>query len=135
MSVTNFFKNLGAPLKNTRWSWGAVRGADGAVFLRVWQDRKFIENKAVFMMLTHHEKYADDSQNLGYQERLAHVRLVENGADCFMIMCLAEDPEASPRKIKSYNSKELFVGGELREKDGDVWIRVEKRIPVAEVKP
>ena len=132
MSITSFFERLGAPLKNPRRSWGAVRRTDGAVFLRVWQDQKFIKDKVMFMMLTHREKYSDDSDNFGYRERLDHVQLVENGTRCFMIMCLADDHEASPRKIKSYNSKDLFVGGELKDRCGDLWIQVERRIPVAE---
>ncbi|KAB0520533.1 hypothetical protein F7R20_27610 [Pseudomonas brassicacearum subsp. brassicacearum] len=37
-SITQFFAALKAPLHMMRRSWGAVRD-DGAVFLRVWQDR------------------------------------------------------------------------------------------------
>ncbi len=37
MSITAMFENLGAPLANSRWSWGGVR-QDGAVVLRVWQN-------------------------------------------------------------------------------------------------
>jgi len=36
---STFFAWLGAPLVNSRWSWGAVRPTDGTVFLLVWQDR------------------------------------------------------------------------------------------------
>jgi hypothetical protein len=35
--ITRFFDDLGAPLTNMQWSWGAVR-SDGAVFVRVWED-------------------------------------------------------------------------------------------------
>ncbi|MNG74488.1 hypothetical protein D3C76_1120100 [compost metagenome] len=38
MTQSEFFKSLGAPLKNTRWSWGARR-SDGALVLRIWKDR------------------------------------------------------------------------------------------------
>ena len=40
MSQTNLFAKLGAPLANPRWSWGAIRTTDGAVFSRVWQDSR-----------------------------------------------------------------------------------------------
>jgi hypothetical protein len=39
MGPKALFEKLGAPLKNTVWSWGGVR-ADGAIFLRVWEDEK-----------------------------------------------------------------------------------------------
>lgn len=70
------------------------------------------------MMVTHHEKYLGDEDNLGYQERLDHVAKIRGGARCFMIMCLAEDVTAVPRKIKSFNSDEVFVGGEVIEFNG-----------------
>ncbi len=133
MNISSFFAKLGAPLQSTRWSWGAVRESDGSVFLRVWQDRKVVENKIPIMMITHHEMYCDDSENLGYQERLKHVELIRNGAKCYLIMCRVENPEATPRKIKSFNEKELFVGGELREMNNDTWIKVESRAPISEV--
>jgi hypothetical protein len=38
MTLSQLFEQLGAPLANVRWSWGAVRESDSAVFLRVWQD-------------------------------------------------------------------------------------------------
>jgi hypothetical protein len=39
-----------------------------------------------------------------------------------MVMCQAEDVEAVPRSIKSFNRNELFVGGELLELDGDTLV-------------
>ncbi len=135
MSVTTYFESLGAPLKNVRWSWGAVRQSDGAVFLRVWQDRKFVSDRAMYMMVTHHEKYEDTTDDLGYNERLDHVELIRSGARCFMIMCRAVDPEAKPRKIKSFNNKDVFVGGEIIERGGDEYIQVTDRVPASEIKP
>jgi hypothetical protein len=133
MSISAFFEKLGAPLQNPRWSWGAIRKSDGAVFLRVWQDRKTVQNKSLFMMITHHCKYALRADNLGYQERLRHVERMREGAPCFMIMCCAVDPEGSPRKIKSYNESDIFVGGDLMEVCGDTWVLVVKRAPVGEI--
>ena len=37
MSLSGYFRSLGAPLKNYRWSWGAVSPV-GEVNLRVWTD-------------------------------------------------------------------------------------------------
>ena len=85
------------------------------------------------MMLTHEEKYAGNQENIGYQERGRHVELIRHGAPCMMVMCLAEDPKALPRKIKSFNKNELFIGSSLLQSDGDWWIRVEKRVPIHEI--
>ncbi len=133
MSITDYFKKLGAPLSNTRWSWGSVRASDGAVFLRVWQDRKVVRDRVSIMMLTHHSKYVGKQENLGYRERLEQVQLVKDGAPCYMVMCLVADPEASPRTIKSFNKTDVFVGGEVLDFDGDTWIKVAKRLPWQEV--
>ena len=133
MSISSLFAKLGAALHNPRWSWGAVRASDGAVFLRVWQDRKVVNNRIPVMMITHHEKFADDSENLGYQERLKHVELIRLGAKCYMVMCVAENPSASPRNIKSFNDKEVFIGGDLCEMDGDTWVKVKERVPISDI--
>src|SRR5687768_5825819 len=122
MSISDFFKKLGAPLKNTRWSWGAIRPADEAVFLRVWQDRKIVRERVIYMMVTHHEKYANDEAALGYQERMQHVSKLRAGSRCYMVMCLAKNPNASPRKIRSFDHDRIFVGGSLVEHDGDTYV-------------
>ena len=132
MSLTGLFVRMGAPLANQRWSWGAER-PDGVVFLRVWQDRRKRIGNKTFMMITHHSAYTDDPDSLGYQERLRHVDKVEAGAECYMVMCLVEDPEERPRQIKSYNKMEVFLGGEIIEIDGDMWLELKERVPVNQV--
>ena len=133
MSISSFFSRLGAPLKNVRWSWGAVRDSDGTVFLRVWQDRKFVDvdKKIPVMQVTDHEKY-DERPIPGWEERLKHIELVRKGAKCYLVMCRVRDPNASPREIAGWNEREVFVGGELREVKGDTWIEAVRRIPISE---
>jgi hypothetical protein len=130
MTQTEMFKRLGAPLTNSRWSWGSIRLEDGTVFLRVWQDRKTKHDGRWFMMVTHREKYLGNEDNPGYQERLAHVDRIRAGARCYMIMCLAEDVNATPRSIKSFNSEEIFVGGQVMELNGDTWVELADRKPL-----
>jgi hypothetical protein len=48
-------------------------------------------------------------------------------------MCVAKDIDAKPRKIKSFNSSEVFLGGELMERDGETWIERNARVPVRDV--
>lgn len=88
--IEAFFQiHLHASLRNARWSWGAVRAVDGAVFLRVWQDEKIRRESSWYMRLTAHKFFADKEHNLGWQERLAHVKLVQGGAPSYMVMCEA----------------------------------------------
>lgn len=71
-----------------------MRAVDGAVFLRVWQDEKIRRESSWYMRLTAHKFFADKGDNLGWQERLAHVKLVQGGAPSYMVMCEAVDPAA-----------------------------------------
>jgi hypothetical protein len=61
-----------APLKNVRWSWGAERSTDGAVFLRVWQDLKFIDEDGRMNMLICSPHSEDQRDEPGYRARSAH---------------------------------------------------------------
>jgi hypothetical protein len=132
VSLTDLFEKLGAPLANQRWSWGAER-ADETIFLRVWQDRKRKIGGDWYMMVTHHSAYTDNQGSSGYQERLRQVELVRNGAKCYMVMCLVADADESPRKIKSFNKDDVFLGGKLVEADGDTWLQLSIRVPIKEL--
>jgi hypothetical protein len=135
MNQTAFFASLGAPLRNPRWSWGAVRPEDGAVFLRVWQDRMRDHLGSRFDQLTHHARYRDDPNNLGYRERLEHVELVRGGRRCYLIVCEAAEPDARPRELRQFDHTQVFPGGRVVELDGDWWIEVGPGLPVGEVRP
>src|SRR5690349_5448881 len=102
MTPTDFFKWLGAPLKNNQWSWGAARAKDGAVFLRVWQDESTQVDGRTLMRLTNREVSTSRRADLGYRERLTHLDLVRAGAHCYLIMCVARDPRSAPRTIESF---------------------------------
>lgn len=121
---------LGAPLKNTRWLWGAVRPADGAVFLRVWDDRKRVFDGSVFVQITHDAAYRDNSGNPGYRERGQHVDLVRAGAPCYLVMCEAVNTTERPRRVARFNTTEVFEGGRVQEAAGDWWIEIGRAIPV-----
>lgn len=133
MSQQELFKRLGAPLTNPRWSWGAVRATDGAVFLRVWQDETRNINGNSFMRVTSNEHFQGvDTSNRGWRERLNHVARVRAGAPSYMIMCVAKDIAAVPRQVHSFNEHEVFRGGELTDADNDTWLELGRRVPVRE---
>jgi hypothetical protein len=130
MTRTRLFAYLGAPFTNPRWSWGAVRERDDAVFLLVWQD----ENKRIggksYTCVNAASFFGEESSNLGHAERLRHVEFIRAGAPAYMIMCMAVDPKAAPRTIASFNEREVFVGGKLIEADGDWWLERVARRPI-----
>jgi hypothetical protein len=132
--ISDLFKSLGAPLANQRWSWGAVRKSDGAVFLRVWQDEAQKIDNRWFSQVSFSEFFKSDPTNLGYIERLKHLVLVQGGSRSYMIMCLARDPKATPRAIKSFDRDSVFLGGRLLEIDGDLWLERADRLPITKAR-
>jgi hypothetical protein len=146
MSISSLFKRLGAPLANNRWSWGAHRPSDGAVFLRVWQDLKFIDEGGRIHMLVANHSEGDGTTNLGADERVRQIERIRAGASCFMVMCVAHDVDVEARTIQDFDESDIFVGGNIVEtpadfrfprqtsartkflaKDGATWIPVEER--------
>lgn len=130
MNITALFEKLGAPLANSRWSWGGVRG-DGSVVLRVWQNETRRIDGKLHIQLTHHEVFAGREDNLGYQERNRHAEQIRSGACCYMVMCEPKSTQAVPREIKGFNEREVFVAGEVIEYDGDLWAPIADRKPVS----
>lgn len=133
MTQTQFFEWLGAPLSNTRWSWGSVRG-DNVIFLRAWQDETIKHNGMCMMRITRHSAFIDDKTNLGYQERLSHIELIRMGYECYVVMCEPVLEKLPTRVIKDFNSDEVFKTGTLVEIDGDVWIELLTRIPAKSIR-
>lgn len=134
LSMTEMFERLGAPLRNKRWSWGAIRD-DGIVFLRAWTDQTIQYQGSWWVRLTDTRHFEDnDPGNNGYQERLQHVREARKGATTYLVMCCPQDPTASPRKVEKFNDREVRLGGEIADIDGDAWIELKDRIPVRAVR-
>lgn len=134
MTITGFFHMLRAPLKNSRWSWGAIRPSDGAVFLRVWRDQKLIEQDTTYVKIIDAAWRPGVQENhAGYRERQSHVATIRQGAPCYLIMCRAKDPKAAPRRIESFYSAHVFRGGSLIERDGVTYIQEAAKLTVAEL--
>lgn len=126
MTLSALFEWLGAPLKNVRWSWGSLRAADGAVFLRVWEDGfKQLQGLQVVDVL--HTTW--EGRSPGFNERKEHLELVKRGAPCYMIVCVAKDPSESPRVIESFDARYLYKGGQVLERVSHAYIQVVARVP------
>jgi len=132
-SVTKLFESLGAPLKNQRWSWGAV-DANGTIFLRVWQNEKqpSPESGQPMYQLTSHQCFGDGS-NPGYNERDEHIALFEQGAKCFLVIVHGPAPiqPCASRSIVGVKSDALFPMVKLhRDESGDYWGEVGKPVKI-----
>jgi putative restriction endonuclease len=133
MNKTDLFNYLGAPLSNPRWSWGARRAKDGAIFLFAWQDEsKRIEGKRY--TLVDNATYFGEAVGLGRAERLEHIELIRAGGPSFMVMGRAVDRNVSPRVIASIDQNDVFVGGELKVLSGDTYLEWVTRRPIATVR-
>ncbi len=134
MNPTELFERLGAPLTNVRQSWGSVRKKDGVVFLRVWQDEcKTLDGARFALIDLLPEAMSPQHDRWGREERREHIGLIKNGAPVYMVMCLVKDAASEPRNIKSVNSDDVFVGGQIREADGKVWLQITGKRSVREV--
>jgi hypothetical protein len=135
MSLTRFFERLGAPLANSRWSWGAQRASDGAVFLRVWQTEKLIENDRLHFLVLGASDHGAPAPRLGYRERLKHLEAIRNGAPCYLVVCIAKDPDAAHWQIAGFDENSVFAAGRIVERGQNRWIEALERKPVKDVLP
>lgn len=130
MNQSALFKLVGAPLRNSRWSWGAIR-ADGGVVLRVWGNEIKNFKEKQFVRITYFEKFINKTNNLGYIERLYHLELLKNGSKSFMIVCTATDDKAIPRSIKKFDEDYIYIGGELILLENNWWIEIVEKISIS----
>jgi len=126
----DFFISLGAPLHNVRWSWGALR-QDGVVVLRIWKDQvRVFEGEGTFAQV---DRVGDVRRSTpGAKERADHVARIRQGARSLLVMCEAEDVDARPRKVLSYERGELYQGERVIERDGMAWIGIGHPVPIEE---
>lgn len=123
MSISAYFASLGAPLRNIRWSWGAVH-PNGDVYLRVWEDEFRTVHGQRCARLTNREFYRQyGRRHPGNEERLEHIRLIRNGAPSFCIVCRMANPNAKSRTIRSFN-RTLVRGVRLHLFMDDDWLEV-----------
>jgi hypothetical protein len=134
MTLTELFTYLGAPLANSRWSWGAVRPDDSAIFLRVWQDEQRKVDGRWYTCVSDCQPVATKPIQLGSAERNQHVDLIRGGAPSYLVMCRARDKTAQPRAVADFDRNDVFVGGRLVDLDGNWWLERTARKPISAVR-
>ena len=68
-AISWHFEDLGAPLHNIVWSWGALSREKRDVFLRVWEDEIQHKDGEIIVQLSLHSKFIG-GRNYGYNERI-----------------------------------------------------------------
>jgi len=134
MTLSTFFKSLGAPFVNARWSWGAVRADDGVLFLRVWEDDVRRIDDAQWVRVAANAQYAGSSDE-GWLERQKHLDSIRGGAKCFLVFVFAKDKTSVPRDVKGFLDDAVIEGTHIAEFEGDTRIRLGRRIPAQELMP
>jgi hypothetical protein len=117
LSLTDFYKiKLNAPMLNKRWSWGAIREDQTAVFLSIWQDeikRDIPKDPSSFTwtdVMWTEEKWAEFTDStLARNERSKHIELIKSGVPGFALVKVAKDVKAKPRAMKEFNSEYLIA--------------------------
>jgi len=72
-------------------------------------------------------------KDLGAAERFDHIKLIESGYQCYLVMCQAVDTKASTRQVQSFNQKEVFLGGEMITLNNNYYIEIKDRIKVKDL--
>ncbi|MBU9403468.1 HNH endonuclease [Burkholderia multivorans] len=102
-SISRFFTDLGVPLHNDRWSWGAERG--NVIVLRTWADQYDSKTRRVGVLQI---QTLVESISAGLDERVRQLKKIwQGGIAAYTIVATAVDPDVKQRSIESYRD-DLF---------------------------
>lgn len=130
-AISQFFFDLGYPLRNIRWSWGARRG--DAILLRTWDDEYAFKERRlrVLDIQDPHERL----DSFGLDERIVHLKALWGGGIAgYIVIATAKDKHARPREIVAYRDDAVFALSQLERKpSGDIVAIVGDLVPIAEL--
>jgi hypothetical protein len=112
-SISKFFKRLGFPLHNTRWSWGAH------------SDERFVR-------VLGWKAGATRNASTGLDERIDHLRtLWAGGLAGYTAVATAKDINARPRAIRFYDTENVRAIVSLAaQPDGSIWAELGETVSV-----
>lgn len=128
-SLSRYFELLGAPLKNSRWSWGAVRQSDGAIFLRQWEDHIFEHEGARYVGIWYELAPPPEPTDLGARERWEHVKQVKKNGRCFIVIVVAKSPIVTNREIAWFDERQVYPADAPQRIGDHLAVRLGKPIP------
>lgn len=129
--ISQFFADLGFPLRNIRWSWGAKNSAGTAVLLRAWDDQYSFKSRSVTLLRESGRQSASDS--FGLDERIVQLKEVwECRLSAYVVIAAVKDSAAHPREIKDYREDAVFAVKRLAKgQDGSIVGELSQLVPVA----
>ncbi|MFM2272611.1 MAG: hypothetical protein RL702_1676 [Pseudomonadota bacterium] len=131
MSITKHFSQIGAPLVNVRWSWGA-HGRCGRTVVRAWKDESIDAKGGRYIRLINHAAYEQKQSHPGYRERQRHIEGLRQGNPTYAIILEVKDPLAKPRTIKIFDRGGMWELGDLISVEGDDYARLVRYVSLAE---
>jgi hypothetical protein len=96
----------------------------------VWSDELRVSEGKRFARITWFDKFIGKEANLGYRERLAQIELIKKGSPSAMVICDPADDNPILKRIKSFNDRVIFKGGQFKQIDGDWWLELSEQIPI-----
>jgi hypothetical protein len=132
MAISAFFRRtLGAPLKNDRWSWGAINESTGQLFLRVWADeRQAVDGVPCYLI----KENSWASTSRGSPERQRQIEMMKDGTQAFGVVCVAKDIHAARRTIESFDSDSLVKFGPVIERGGSTYATIAGQVAARAVR-
>lgn len=127
--ISQFFSDLGYPLRNLRWSWGARSG--DVIVLRTWDDDyAFKERK---LRVLDKVDLTEQRDSFGLDERIVQLKaLWEGGLAGYTVIATAKDKHANPREIAAYRDDVVFPLARLElTPNGDIIAIVGDPVPVS----
>ncbi len=127
--ISQFFAELGLPLRNIRWSWGAR--SEGIELLRTWQDEYGGKERKVTVLRESSDYQETDS--FGLDERIVQLQsLWQGNVAGYTVIAEVKDPAARPRETKSYRDDVVFAIKQLEVRsDGSIAALLSELVPVA----
>lgn len=111
--ISKFFEDLGFPLRNVRWSWGARTG--DTILLRTWEDQLSFKDWEVIVFKS---SWSSGHDSFGLDERINHLKSIWNGeVSAYTVMAEVKDRTTSPREIKDYRDDIVYWIESLRQRD------------------
>lgn len=132
-SISRFFSELGLPLNNIRWSWGARKG--DLLLLRTWSDEFKKEGGLRRVTVLRESSGYRSSDSYGLDERYQQLdALCSGGLAGYTVMATVKDPAARPREIKDYRDDGVFSIDRLElRSDGSVAAVLGVFVPLLEL--
>jgi hypothetical protein len=126
--ISQFFSDLGFPLRNIRWSWGARSG--DTMLLRTWADEYSGKERKVTVLREPTVHQLSDS--FGLDERIVQLKAIwEGGVAAYTVIATVKDKDARPREIKEYRDDAVFAIKQLEVRpDGSTAAVLSELVPL-----